>query len=149
MRYRKIWEKVLRPEEKVIKEFSLAKKYIIFIQIIIAFFVLIYFFIFWPISILFLLGIPLAGWYLRKSNVYCLTEKRILVHRGWLSTQLISVNYKKITDIVIQEPFLEKVLFQSGHISINTAGSDLPEIILKHIEKPHQIRKKIDKIKNG
>jgi len=146
MTVKHIWEKVLSPEEEIKFEFSLGKRYISFARN------------FWivlgvPLLLLYGLGIIfivagfLWGWYLRRANNYALTNKRILVLKGWLSTHLTSVDYNKITDVKIKQPFFERTVFDTGSLIINTAGSDLPEIILNNIENPYQIKKKLDEIK--
>jgi len=147
MKYRDIWKKILKPEEKVIKEFTLARKYIIFIQIIIGLFGMIYLIIFWPLAIIIFFFALIMGRYLRKANAYCFSGKRVLIHRGWPSTHLISVNYNKITDVTVKEPILEKLLFGSGHLLINTAGTNAQEVVLKHVEKPYKLKKKLDTIR--
>lgn len=147
MTYKKIWEKILRPEEKIIKEFSLGRKYIFLIQCLIGLWGVLFIFIFIPFTLLTFVLAYLTGWYLRESNAYALSDKRILVHRGWLSTQLTSIDYDKITDIIVSEPFINRLFLDVGDLSINTAGSTGYEVILKNIEKPYEIKKKIDIIK--
>ena len=77
-----------------------------------------------------------------------LTNKRILIHKGWLSTQAISVDYNKITDIIVVEPFFSRIFYKSGHLAINTAGTGLHEIVLRNIPTPYETKKIISGIKN-
>jgi len=149
MKYEKIWKKILRPEEKIIKEFSLGKKYIFLIQCFVGLWGLLFIFIFIPFTLLVFVSAFLIGWYLKEANAYALSDRRILVHRGWLSTQLVSIDYDKITDIIVSEPFINRLFLDTGDLSINTAGSTNYEIILKNIEKPYEIKKKIDIIKEN
>lgn len=142
-----IWQKFLNTDEKAVYEFSIAKNFVFLIQAIIFILVILVSFLnYWP-YIFFLVIIPLLSWFFRITNVYCLTEKRILVFRGFLTTNLISVDYGKITDISITEPFWEKILCSSGQVAINTAGYDAPEIILQHISQPHGLKKRIDELR--
>ena len=81
------------------------------------------------------------------ANAYALTDRRMLVHKGWLSTSTISIEYKNITDITVDEPFLERLITKTGSLSVNTAGSGIKEVVLRHITTPYEVRKKIDKNK--
>lgn len=142
MKAKKIWEKILSPDEKIEYEFSLGKRYINFAR---------FCWIILGIPLLFLFGVGIIfilfglfwGWYLRRSNNYALTNKRILILKGWLSTHLISIEYDMITDIRVFQPFFEKMIFNTGKIVINTAGTDRPEIILTKIENPYQVKQKL------
>ncbi len=148
MKNTEIWKKVISPNEKIIMEFSLGKRYILLLQGVIAIGGIITLIFFWQGSLVFFGLMYFMGWFLKKANAYCLTEKRILVCTGWPSTRLVSVDYDKITDIVVKENFLEKLICNTGDIIINTAGSTKPEIILTHIENPYEIKKKIDQMKD-
>ncbi len=147
MKYQDIWQKILKPDEKVIEEFTLGRKYILFLQILAGFFGMLFLLFSWSLSILFFLAIPLIGWYLRKANAYCFSNKRVLIHRGWLTTHLISVDFDKITDITIKEPFFERIFLNTGDLRINTAGTGFQEVILTHIECPYEIKKTLDNIR--
>jgi uncharacterized membrane protein YdbT with pleckstrin-like domain len=141
-----IWAKVLSPDEKIKYEFSLGKRLISlqrngWILLGILFLPL------YGFGVVFIITGFLWGWYLRRANNYALTDKRILVLRGWLSTHLTSVDYDKITDIRVKQPFSERVIFNTGSLIINTAGTASPEIILGNIENPYEVKKKIDSIK--
>lgn len=162
----KIWRKIINPEEKIEFEFTLGKKYLEAIKYGWFSFALFVFFV----SVLFLknpskvfnfigyfffiLGWILVAisffwpWYLRKSNNFAFTSKRILVLRGWLSKQLISIDFDKITDIKIEQKFFEKMAFNTGTLIIDTAGTPFPEVIIEKIEDPFAIKAKLDEIKN-
>jgi membrane protein YdbS with pleckstrin-like domain len=158
----KNWEKILGEGEKIVFEFSLAKKYLSFLRfqwMSISFFLLVVFlfcvnstilfvkilsYFFFFIAFLFFIISLYLPWYLRKTNQFALTNRRILAKRGWLSVNLISIPYSKITDISVTQNFWEKTLFNSGKISIDTAGSSGPELILEKIENPFLIKTKID-----
>ena len=84
--------------------------------------------------------------YLKVANVYAFTNKRVLIHRGWLSTQTNSISYDKITDIIVRENFVDKVLTKTGSIALNTAGTSHYEGSLRFIENPYQVKKKLEEI---
>ena len=141
-----IWNKIISPGEEVKFEFSLGKRYIslakvflIGLGIPLLFFhglgmILIFFGFFWAL-------------YLRRSNNYAFTNRRILVLRGWLSTNLTSIDYDKITDVRVEQSFFDKVIFKTGNLIINTAGTPFPEIILTFIENPYEIKQELDEIR--
>lgn len=149
MIYEKIWKKVLRPKERIIQEFSLGKKYIYFIQCLMGLSGILLAFISIYFAPLVFITAYLVGWYLRESNAYALSDKRILVHRGWLSTRLTSVDYDKITDVIVNEPFINRLFLDIGDLFVNTAGGTGYEIVFRNIEKPYEIKKKIDSIKEN
>lgn len=149
MEYANVWAKVLREDEKVDYEFSVGKRYRMLGMIPVVFFGLPLLFSAPSIGVIILgLGLFYFGYYIKVANAYALTDKRVLIHKGWLSTNTISVEYKNITDVTIDEPFLERIIAKTGNLSINTAGSGTKEVSLKHITAPYEVRKKLDKIRN-
>lgn len=148
MEYEHVWKKVLRNDEEVKFEFSVGKKYRMFYLILLSIF-----------ASPFLIGTPAFGiilllvvffyfgYYLKAANAFAFTNKRVLIHRGWLSTNAISIEYDKITDVSISEPFIERLVTKSGNIAINTAGSSTKEVILKHVQTPYEVRKQLDSIR--
>lgn len=145
MKYEKIWRKVLAPNEEIKYEFSIGKKYRYFWLILLSIIGLIT--ITFGGIFLILFALFYFGWYLKVANAYAFTNKRVLVHKGWLSTHLISIDYDKITDITVREPFIDRLITKTGHLVINTAGTGFPELILIHIETPYEVKKKLDEIR--
>jgi uncharacterized membrane protein YdbT with pleckstrin-like domain len=153
MNYNKIWQKVLGGDEKIEYEFSVGDRYtnvgMIVWSVIALLFLLIFGFDVYILIIFILMFVFFYfGFYLKIANAYAFTNKRVLIHKGWLSTRVTSIDYSKITDINIQEPFLDRIITHSGHISINTAGTNYHEVILKNVEKPYLIKKKLDVLKD-
>jgi len=95
---------------------------------------------------LFLYGLFYYLFYLRVANIYAFTNKRIIIHKGWLSTSLISVEYNRITDVTVREKFIEKLLTNTGDLLIDTAGTSTMEIVLSCVSAPYEKRKKLDQI---
>ena len=150
MEYEQIWKKVLRTDETVKYEFSVGKRYRTFNLIVWSLLGLLFMgasFEFGTIFILFILFY--FGFYLRVANAYALTDKRIIIHRGWLSTNAVSIEYSNVTDVTIQEPFIERLLTKSGSLAVNTAGSGAKEVVLMHITTPYEVRKMIDEIRTS
>lgn len=155
--YSKIWEKTLGEGEKVEYEFSIGGRYRVFmilfwlvlslpLLLVLSF---LEFFIFGLGIITFFTALFYYGFYVKKANAYAFTNKRMLIHKGWLSTSLISIDYQKITDTFVSEPFFDKLFTHTGSLTVNTAGTSGPEVVLKHIETPYEVKKKLDQIKSG
>ena len=147
MKYEKIWNKILNPNEKVEIELSVGERYrkmILIVWILIA----LLFLAIWPLSVfLVILGI-LHFVYIRIANAYAFTNKRALIHVGWLSTVAKSVNFEKITEVSVYEPFLSRIITKTGDLTINT-GNMTDTLILKNIEKPYEVKKKLDSLRNN
>ncbi len=146
MQYQKIWDKTLSSDEKVEYEFSIGERYLNFILIMIGIISL-------PLLaaagfgiVTFLIALFYCKFYAKTSNAYAFTNKRIIIHTGWLSTKMVSVDYTKITDMHVEEPIVDRIFTHTGNLSINTAGSGNIEIVLRHIEKPYEVKKKLDVI---
>jgi uncharacterized membrane protein YdbT with pleckstrin-like domain len=86
---------------------------------------------------------------MKVANAYAFTNRRVLIHRGWLSTHLLSIDYLKITDVSVREPLMDRLLTKSGHLSINTAGTSRTEVVLKNIDHPYETKKQLDKVRDG
>jgi len=147
LKYQRIWDKVLSNGEEVKYEFSISDKYLKFLLVTGILLSI-------PFMFVFGIGFLLLGFYLfyclyyaKVANAYAFTNKRILIHRGWLNTSLVSVDYHKITDVFVIENFLDRIFYKSGHLAINTAGTDNHEIILKNIATPYEIKKILDSLK--
>lgn len=157
MEYKDIWQKTLAQDEQIEFEFSISGYYRffnLFIRIIIAFLIssLLYYFSFELCALIFLITIACLCFYyifyLKISNAYAFTNRRVLIHRGWLSTDMKSVNYSAITDTTVIQPFFEWFLTSSGDLHIDTAGTPTQEIILRHIDRPYETKRKLEDIKN-
>ncbi|MHB1086227.1 MAG: PH domain-containing protein [Minisyncoccota bacterium] len=150
MHYDHIWKKTLGPTESVKYEFTVGKRYRKSL--------LITWCVIGGLFVLTIAGAPFGlfimalaafyyGFYLKTANAYAFTDNRVLVHRGWLSTKLITTEYQKITDVTVLEPFFSRVFFHSGSLAINTAGTSSEEIVLKNVENPYEIKKKLDELR--
>ena len=148
MNDQKVWQKVLGQNEQIKYEFTIGKRYRILIGICLIVIGIPMLFAVGLGAILIILGIFLM-WYLKKAYKYAFTNKRVLIHRGWLSTRLISIDYNKITDTHVEEPIIDKIITKTGHLSINTAGTSVQEAVLKHIESPYEVKKKLDQTREG
>lgn len=149
MNYKKICDKIVGKDEQIKYVFSVGYS---FIALSMTFWSIIsVIFIFFKYIGIFTLIIAIFYhfYYLKIANVYILADKRIIVKKGWLSTSTVSIEYKNITDITIQENFIYRLLTCTGDMIINTAGTDRAEVVLRHIENPHEIKDMINKLKNN
>lgn len=142
-----VWDKVLGGEETLRYEFTIGEQYIktyIIVWAIISLpfvFALVGVFIFLAACVYFKVYLP-------KANIYGFTNKRVLIHRGFFSTNLISVDYTQITDVTVQESFLDKLFTKTGTLYINTAGTSGAEIVLENIAEPYEVKKKLDQLRD-
>jgi len=148
MEYKKIWQKILNENEKVEYEFSIGNRYLKVGLIIWGIISFLFLFAMGFGIITFLIALFYYKFYFKTANAYAFTNKRVLIHKGWLSTHTISVDYSKITDIHIREPFFDRIITHTGNIAIITAGSTIDQIVLLHVEDPYEIKKKLDKLRD-
>ncbi|MDD4289968.1 MAG: PH domain-containing protein [Patescibacteria group bacterium] len=148
MNYKKIWDKTLSINEKIEHEFSIGQGYIFWAMFLVS--ILCAILIFSKIIYLgFLIFLFLSFYflfYLKIANAYAFTNKRILIHRGYLSTGVISIEYSKITDVRIYEPFIHKIFTQTGNLYINTAGTPEIEVSLYHVDNPYKLKQILDNL---
>jgi uncharacterized membrane protein YdbT with pleckstrin-like domain len=99
----------------------------------------------------FLIVVPFIiffnNFYLRISNEFVFTDKRIIVKKGWIETKVKTIYYDRITDISVSQSFLDR-LIKTGTLSISTAGSDGYEAIINHIRKPYEVKNVLYEVKN-
>ncbi len=144
MRYEHIWKKTLNENEKVEYEFSVAPKQR---KLFLGLWVVLGLLSFLMTSVI---GVPLIivgllGYWTMGLKAYALTTKRVLIHTGWISTNSTSINYDKIVEVSIEEPFLNRLLTSSGSLVIKTAGLG-HDVTLKNIESPYEVKKTLDRL---
>jgi membrane protein YdbS with pleckstrin-like domain len=101
------------------------------------------FYAFLMLSIIFLARVEYKIW----SKIYALTNKRIIVSQGIFSEKFESTTYDKITDIGLDQSFLDKIV-DIGTISIDTVGTDEIEITFENVRKPIIIKNKINDLQS-
>lgn len=130
-------------DEKILYEFSISDRFRNLNLIFAAFVSVPLLFVFGLGIITFVTAWFILGFYLRVSNIYGLTDRRIIIHRGWLSTNTTSIDYDRVTDVKVVQPFIEWILFKTGSVYINTAGLEIFEVKLPHIDQPTLLKQKI------
>lgn len=138
------WAKELNNDEKLVCEFGVADKFIYWDTIIGA--------VIGVLLIPLIIGVILlpAGlfyslFYLRRSRMYALTDKRVISISGWLNKSKNYIDYVKITDISINQKMLDRWL-GTGALLINTAGGPNHEIVMSPIANPKEIKDIIHKL---
>ncbi len=147
MNYEKIWRKTLSEGEKIEYEFSVGSRYRKFGLIVWAIISLPALLLYGLGLLVFLLALFYYSFYLKVANAYAFTNKRVIIHTGWLSTGIISIDYDKITDISVKEPFFDRIITKTGYLTINTASTTLHEVLLQHITSPYEVKKKLDELR--
>ena len=97
----KVLQKVLGKDERLEHSFSIGGRYINFGLIVSGLFLLLLLLVFgkgfFPYFLIFFtFAFFYFAFYLKLANVYAFTDRRVVIHRGWLSTHSISVDYSKI-----------------------------------------------------
>jgi uncharacterized membrane protein YdbT with pleckstrin-like domain len=150
MEHKHIWDKTLNANEEVKYEFSVGKRYRMLLLIAVVLLGLLCFSFSATVAVLVIAaGAFWYGFYVKAANAYAFTDRRVLVHRGWLSTKMITTEYQKITDVTVHEPFVSKLLFSTGSIEIDTAGTNREDLVLQHVENPYEIKKKLDELRGN
>ena len=143
MHYQSVWDKNLTRDERILHEFSISSQFRN-LNLLLAGLISIPLLFAWGLGLLtFLIAWFMLGFYLKKSNAYCLTNRRLIVQRGWLSTKTISVDYNRITDVIVHQNFFEWLLYKTGTLFVNTAGLETHEVTLPHLADPYALKKKI------
>ncbi len=148
MANKKVFAKILGEGEELKYSFSVSERYKR-LGLVISGLISVPLVLFYGLGIVvFLMAFFYFSFYLKVANVYAFTNKRVLIYRGWLSTATVSIDYFKITDIKVREPFFERILARSGELHINTAGTSETEVSLRHIDSPYQVKKILDEIRD-
>lgn len=82
----------------------------------------------------------------KHTIVYILTNRRVIIKRGFLSTEVTTAPYKHITHIVVKEGFLAKFSFRMGDIIIHTAGPTPVEVHLLKVQHPLEIKNLLEEL---
>lgn len=72
----------------------------------------------------------------RQANIYVLTTTRILIITGLFSRKIVTAPLDRITHITVDQSFIQRLLYNTGHLLIITAGFDQREIVVEHIAHP-------------
>lgn len=105
------------------------------------------FLFFLPFAFL-LVGLPKLGNIvrIRQSYTYALTNRRFLIVRGLFTRKIVTAPLDRITHITVEQSFLQRYLYNTGHLVIITAGFDQKEIVIEHIADPVKFKILIEEL---
>jgi membrane protein YdbS with pleckstrin-like domain len=149
-RHQKYWQRFLLPGESIVFCFGVSGAYLILFWMIPAMVMtaLAIYSVFINLILGFLLGIVAVSVYLpvlyRRYFVhYAITDRRVMTREGLLHKTFVTADLPSVTDVTIDESFLERVLTGTGIVGINTAGSNRVELHFDHVKRPFALRKEI------
>lgn len=140
-----LWDKLLAPEEKLQKEFTISSRYRTIIVSLIAVGGIIICFQSIFAGILFFLLDSLYWWYLKTAKHYAFTNKRIILVESFINKNIMSISYDQLTDTEVDQNIFDQ-LGGWGTIILDTAGTHVPQVHLSFIDDPHSIKKTLDQI---
>lgn len=141
------WKKTLSPGEEIRREFGISKTYstaVLILTVLIAVLT-------WSSSIfagttVIILG--LVYWiYITHSKHYAFTNKRIVLVDFFLGLSTISIDYNQITDIQIEQSFVEQIL-GFGTFIVNTSSTHTPQTKLPFVSSPSELKQTLDQIRD-
>lgn len=101
------------------------------------------------ILILFLVMLSLVLsyiWVIYLATAYFVTGNKMYKKTGVFWAKIIEAKKEEITDIIVQRGILERFIFNTGVIKMNTSGGPTIEMILPHVGAPHEKKKQITEI---
>lgn len=86
-------------------------------------------------------------YYFTKEGIqYILTDKRLVVQRGYFQVTLYSANYSKITHIVVDQNVLDRLFYKHGKLIVNTSGMQSNPITLNYLESPIEFKNILERL---
>jgi|SRR3989344_1207830 len=82
----------------------------------------------------------------RQSNIYVLTNRRILIITGLFSRKIVTAPLDRITHITVDQSFIQRLLYNTGHLLIITAGFDQREIVVEHVSHPVKFKVLVEEL---
>lgn len=86
--------------------------------------------------------------YIPISILYIITNEKIVIKEGFFDNDAKSIEFERVTDTHSYQSFLDRLIFKSGFLEINTAGSDSFEQKLENIHNPNEISLIIQDLKS-
>lgn len=105
----------------------------------------------WALSLgitLMVLSALLKTMHVYHANRYLLTTRRVVIKKGLFSVKLIAALFDKITNLVVDQSIIDRLLLHHGTIVINTAGVSKGEIILKYVDYPLELKNLLERLIN-
>lgn len=77
------------------------------------------------------------------SIIYFVTNQKIYKKSGIVWSKIEAAKIKEITDVLVVQTAIEALLYGTGTIKINTAGTTKYEIVMQRVAAPFERRKSI------
>jgi len=91
-------------------------------------------------------GYALMRYYFTKEGIqYILTNKRLIVQKGYFHVSMSSTNYSKITHIEVHQGWIDRVFFHYGEVIVKTAAEQRM-IILEVVHQPVAFKNLLEKL---
>lgn len=90
------------------------------------------------VSLIILIKIEYKIW----SEAYAITDARVMISEGIFTERFMSCVYSNITNLGLKQSLFNKIM-NTGTISIDTAGSDRMELLLRDVSRPFEVKKRI------
>jgi len=87
-------------------------------------------------------------WLTTQAVALVITNQRTTLRRGLLSKHIIEVYHSNVRNVQVRQGLWDR-LFNVGHLSIASAGSQGYEIDIQGIPKPYDVRKTIDEFRHA
>lgn len=79
-------------------------------------------------------------WFPLSFTSYYIEDERLMIKHGFLNTTLDETLLYRIVDLTFQQSLAGKI-FGTGNIILKTKVDATPEIVLKNIKKPLEVRR--------
>lgn len=101
-------------------------------------------------AVTFVASLITAGvqWITFRYTDYEVTDRGVVVQKGWLSRRRIEATFAKVTDVAVQQDIIPRLLGY-GKITINTAGSNEAPVVFAGIADPDAVKARIDEARGA
>ena len=91
----------------------------------------------------FFVFLSLVGYFRYATTAYLLTNKRVILRSGIIAESLIQIPLDKIQNVGMKEA---STFMDTGHVSFDTAGGPLKEIVWMNVPSPRKAFKIISEV---
>lgn len=82
------------------------------------------------------------------ANRYLLTTRRVIIKKGIFGVKVTAALFDKITNLEVNQSFIDRLLLHHGTIIINTAGMNKGEISLRFVDYPLELKNLLERLIN-
>ena len=111
----------------------------------------------WTHTLVAWLYLPVLGWliigvflfismYLEKwTTERALTNRRLILKRGFIRRKTEEISFNRVEEVNLSQSILQRIL---GSGDIKVTGTGAGEIMLKNIDDPLEVQKKVNELRN-